>query len=62
MYNNTDEVNADIIEATIIFPICVMIMFFVCSIGRYLFLTKSVDESPPKYVEDTRPPKYEEIV
>ena len=62
MYNNTDELNMDIIDATVIFPVCVILMFLICSIGRYLFLSKIIDDSPPVYTEDMNPPKYEEIV
>ena len=62
MYNNTDEMNMDIIDAAVIFPISVIIMFFVCSIGRYLFLSKIIEDNPPKYIEEQRPPNYDEIV
>lgn len=76
MYNSTNSVNEDLIDSTIIFAICAILMMFLCSIGKQLCLNRFLtNDSLPKYEEidtsycpecrdeqERTPPKYDEIV
>lgn len=52
MYNSTSGIGEDVIDGVIIFPICVMLMMFICSIGRWICISRAIEtrvDSLPKY-------------
>lgn len=51
MYNNTSS-GGDIIDVTVIFPICVVVAMFICFLTRWMCISGDIDgrlDSLPKY-------------